>query len=70
MPEMEFGSKDVTPSTVTRTLYGEDERELVGDQKVKVQFLGSGSEVVCQEGPPAGKKWRVYTQVQIGESDA
>ena len=69
MSGMEFGSRDVTPSVVTRTVYGEDRRELVGDQKVKVQFTGDDSEVVCHEGPPAGKKWTVYTQVQIGESD-
>ncbi len=69
MPAMEFESQDILPSGITRTLYGEDTRDLVGDQKVKVQFTGPGSEIVCLEGPPAGKKWTVYTQVQISESD-
>lgn len=60
---------EVTPSAVTRTLSGSDVRELTGDQAVKVQFTGAGSEVIHHEGPPAGKKWRVFTQIHIGESD-
>ena len=59
----------ITLSTVTRTLSGSDMRELTGDQGVKVQFTGPGSEVVYQEVPPAGKKWRIFTQIHIGESD-
>ena len=65
---------DLSPTTPdaiawSKLLYGQDTREIAGDQEVKVQFTGPGSEVILQEGPPAGKKWTVYTQVQIKESD-
>ena len=69
MATIEFGEKTITPGVCTRTLYGSDERDLVGDQRIKVQFTGSGSEISCQVGPPTGKKWRVFTQIHVSESD-
>lgn len=66
---IELLEASVTPASWTKTYYGSDTRELIGDKEIKIQFTGPQSEVVLQEGPPAGKKWRVFTQIHVSESD-
>ena len=62
--------EEVAPCTTTRRLYGQDEKAIVFDSKLKVQFLGPGAETLVNEGPAEGKKWIVLVQVHISESDA
>lgn len=69
MSEMFLSSRELEPRQWDTMLYAQDTRELTGDQAVKMQFTGPGSEVVLQQGPPAGKKWRVFVQVQVCEGD-
>ncbi len=59
----------LTPSAFTRRLFGKDTREISGDQKVRIQFTGTGSETVYFDGPPEGKTWRVFAQITINERD-
>ncbi len=67
---MEIVEKDLNPSQTTHTIYGDEERTIEFDSKVKIQFTGPGSETLFNDGPAEGKKWRVFIQLHINESDA
>ncbi len=63
--------EECMPIATTRRLYGQDQREIEGASKLKIQYLGPGAEVlVNNEGPPRGKKWTVLVQVHVSEEDA
>lgn len=66
----ELSETERTPTNVTLVLYGTDDRTIEYDSKVKLQFTGPGSETLFNDGPADGKKWKVFIQLHIDESDA
>ena len=66
---MQINDDVINPSNETRRIRGVENTDMTGDQKLKLQYTGPGADIMFNEGPPTGKKWRVELNFTVYESN-